>query len=200
MNPSILHFSRTGSAIKALFFLGFAAIAFAMAGLLHGEREVAPRTVSLPGGLDLPAPAPRRDPLAPFKIPAMIVAGGICLFYAGRHGLRVVRRDVAARIENRQLHFHASYAVAPNPLPIGDIVETVVDRADRLPGEASGSARLGMRMRQGLYIAYRAGGAIGELRVVDNDIDGGAGQLRRFAAHLDEWRRSAARTAAGDGR
>lgn len=200
MNPSILHFSRTGSAIKALFFLGFAAIAFAMAGLLHGEREAAPRTVPLPGGLELPAPAPRRDPLAPFKIPAMIVAGGICLFYAGRHGLRVARRDVAARIENYQLHFHTSYAAAPNPLPIGDIVETVVDRADRLPGEASGSARLGMRMRQGLYIAYSAGGGIGELRLVDNDIDGGADQLRRFAAHLDEWRRSAARTAAGDGR
>lgn len=200
MNPSILHFSRTGSAIKALFFLGFAAIAFTMAALLHAEGEVQPEAVHLPGGVELPAPAPRRDPLAPFKIPAMIVAGGVCLFYVGRHGLRAIARGVAVKIENRHLHLHPSYGAVSNPLPLGDIDEVIYDRADRLPGEGRGSARLGARLRHGLHIGYRAGGATRQLRLVDNDVDGGAEQLRRFAAHLDSWRQSAARTAAGHGR
>ena len=43
MNPSILHFSRTGSVLKALFFLGMAAIAFTVSGLMHAEREAPPR-------------------------------------------------------------------------------------------------------------------------------------------------------------
>lgn len=195
MNPSILHFSRTGSAIKALFFLGVAAIAFTVAGLMHDGQRAPPQTIRL-SDIELPAPAPHRDPLTPFKIPLLIVAGGACLFYAGRHGLRVMAQKAAVKIENGQLHFHPSYGAEPNPLPVDAIIEALFDRADLLPGEGSGSARLGARMRHGLYLRYRAGAAPGELRLVDNDIDGGTEQLRRFAAHLDVWRQSAARTAA----
>ena len=199
MNPSILHFSRTGSAFKALFFLGFAAIAFTMAALLYAERDAPPETRYLSGGVELPAPAPRRDPLAPFKIPAMIVAGGVCLFYVARHGLRAIERGVAARIENRHLHLHSSFGAVSNPLPLGDIVEAVFDRSDRLPGDAPRSARLGARLRHALYIRYRADGSICELRLIDNDFDGGADHLRRFAAHLDGWRQSVTRATPGFG-
>jgi hypothetical protein len=195
LNPSILHFSRTGSAVKALFFLGFAATAFFIAGLLYAERDPPPQTIAVPG-LDLPAPPPHRDPLTPFKIPFLIVAGGICLFYVGRHGWRAVTRAVAAKIENRHLHLHSSYATAP--VPVEAITEAIFDRADRLPGEGSGSAKLGARLRHGLYLRYRVDGRPGELRLIDNDIDGGSEQLRRFAAHLDSWRQSAARTARRD--
>jgi hypothetical protein len=177
--------------MKALFFLGFAALAFTLAGLLYAERDAPPQTVALPG-LDLPAPAPRRDPLTPFKIPFLIGAGAVCLFYVGRHALRAVTPQVAAKVENRRLHLHSSYGTPL--LPIDEIAETIFDRADRLPGDVSGSARLGARLRHGLYIRYRAG----ELRLIDNDIDGGTEQLRRFAAHLDSWRQSAARTARQD--
>jgi hypothetical protein len=45
-------------------------------------------------------------------------------------------------------------------------------------------------LRHGLYLRYRAGNATREIRLIDNDIDGGTEQLRRFAAHLDVWRRS----------
>ncbi|HWW56973.1 MAG TPA: hypothetical protein VN047_08785 [Sphingopyxis sp.] len=189
MNPSILHFSRTGSILKMLFFLGVAAIAFAVAGLMHAEREAPPQTLRL-SGMELPAPAPHRDPLVPLKMPLLIVAGGACLFYAGRHGLRAVTREVAARTEGGRLHLHSSYGAEADPLPVEAIADAIFDRADRLPGDASGPAKLGARLRHGLYLRYRAGGATRELRLIDNDIDGGTEQLRRFAAHLDAWRQS----------
>ncbi|MBL0915256.1 MAG: hypothetical protein IBJ13_07005 [Sphingopyxis sp.] len=194
MNPSILHFSRMGSALKALFFLGMAAIAFAVAGLMHAERETPPRAIQLPD-IELPAPAQHRDPLAPFKAPLLVVAGAVCLFYVGRHGLRGLTRREAVKLENGQLHFHPSYGAEPNPLPVATLAEALFDRADRLPGEGASSARLGARLRHGLYLRYRAGSGVGELRLIDNDIDGGTDQLRRFAAYLENWRQSAARAA-----
>ncbi len=192
MNPSILHFSRKGSVLKALFFLGMAAIAFTVAGLMHAEREAPPRTVRLPG-IELPAPAPHRDPLAPFKVPFLMIAGGVCLFYVGRHGLRGFTRSEAVKIENGALRFHPSYGVEPNPLPLNALAEARFDRADRLPGDGPASAKLGARLRHGLYLRYQAHGSMGALHLIDNDIDGGTEQLRRFAAHLDHWRQSAAR-------
>lgn len=60
MNPTILHFSRTGNAMKMLLFLGFAVLAFGLTYLLLEERQaVPPPTQVLPGGLELPMPAPR---------------------------------------------------------------------------------------------------------------------------------------------
>lgn len=198
MNPSILHFSRTGSILKMLFFLGVAAMALAVAGLMHAEREAPPQSLHL-SGMELPAPAPHRDPLAPFKIPLLIVAGGVCLFYAGRHGLRAVTREVAARTEGGRLHLHSSYGAEADPLPVEAIIDAIFDRADRLPGDASGSAKLGARLRHGLYLRYRADGVTRELRLIDNDIDGGTEQLRRFAAHLDAWRQSRRTPEAAEG-
>lgn len=190
MNPSVLHFSRTGSIIKMLFFLGMAAIAFAVAGLMHAEGEAQPETQYLPGRVELPAPAPRKDPLAPFKIPLLVVAGGVSLFYAGRHGLRAATRAVAARTEGGRLHLHPSYGGEVDPVPVEAVTDAIFDRADRLPGDASGSAKLGARLRHGLYLRYRAGNTTRETRLIDNDIDGGTEQLRRFAAHLEAWRHS----------
>ena len=190
MNPSILHFSRTGSFTKMLFFLGVAAVAFAVAGLMHAEGEGQPEAIYLPGGVELPAPAPRKDPLAPFKMPLLIVAGGVSLFYVGRHGLRAATRAVAARTEGGRLHLHSSYGGEIDPVPVEAITDAIFDRADRLPGEASGSAKLGARLRHGLYLRYRTGNATREMRLIDNDIEGGTEQLRRFAAHLDAWRHS----------
>jgi len=191
LNPAILHFSRTGSVVKALFFLGVAAIAFAVAGLMHADRVAPPVVAGVPD-LALPAPPPHRDPLTPFKIPLLIIAGATSLFYAGRHGLRALTRQTAVRIEGGRLYFHPSYGADPNPLHAADIMEAICDRADRLPGEMSGSVRFGARARHGLYLRYRADGSSRELRLIDNDIDGGTEQLRRFAAQVDAWRRSAA--------
>ncbi len=199
MNPSILHFSRSGSFIKMLFFLGVAAIAFAVVGLMHAEGEAPPETMSLPGGGELPAPAARKDPLAPFKIPLLVVAGGVSLFYAGRHGLRTATRAVAARTEGGRLHLHSSYGGEGDPVPVEAITDAIFDRADRLPGDASGPAKLGARLRHGLYLRYRAGNATREMRLIDNDIEGGTEQLRRFAAHLDVWRHSRRGRMVGEG-
>lgn len=195
MNPSILHFSRTGNAIKALFFPGVSAIAFSVASLMHAESAAPAPVVAGTSDIALPAPAPHRDPLAPFKMLLLVIAGGVSLFYAGRHGLRVLARETAVRIEGGRLHFHASYGAEPNPLPAANIAEAICDRADRLPGEISNAARLGARMRYGLYLRYDADGSSREVRLMDNDVEGGAEQLRRFAAQLDAWRRSATRKA-----
>lgn len=183
-----------GSVLKALFFLGMAAIAFTVAGLMHAEREAPPRTVRLPD-MELPASAPHRDPLAPFKAPLLMIAGGVCIFYVGRHGLRGLTRSEAVKIENGALRFHPSYGARPNPLPVDAIAEALFDRADRLPGDGPASAKLGARLRHGLYLRYHADGSMEEIRLIDNDIDGGSEQLQRFAVHLDSWRQSAAQAA-----
>lgn len=171
-----------------LFFLGVAAIAFTVASLMHGDSTAEPETMVVPGGLDLPAPTQRKDPLAPFKTALLIVAGGASIFYAGRHGLRAATRTVAARAEGGRLHLHSSYGGPADPVPVEAITDAIFDRADHLPGAGSGSAKLGARLRHGLYLRYRVSDTICEARLIDNDVDGGAEQLRRFAANLDMWR------------
>ena len=171
-----------------LFFLGVTAIAFAAASLMYGGGAAEPEAMVVPGGLDLPAPTQREDQLAPFKMALLIAAGCASIFYAGRHGLRAVTRTVAARTEGGRLHLHASYGGEVDPVSVDAITDAIFDRADRLPGAGSGSAKLGARLRHGLYLRYRAGDAICEARLVDNDVDGGTEQLRRFATNLDMWR------------
>lgn len=200
MNPSILHFSRAGNLGKALLFAAFAAAAFALAWTEHAERIAPPPTIRLPG-LEFPAPAHRDDDLlGSLQIPFLLLLGSASLFYVGRFGARVVRGGVAARIEGHALYLHASYGAA-SPVPVRDIAEVIVDRADRLPGEGGGgSARLGARLRHGLYLRYRSGGDDREVRLFDNDVEGGVDQLRRFAGQLDAWRRSGARMTRETGR
>lgn len=191
MNPSILYYSRSGSAVRLLLFLAIAVLSFTVAALIHADsRPPPPQDIRFDGPV-LPMPAPRRDPLAPVKIPVLIVAGGLCLFMAGRQGRRILTPRMAARIEGGRLHLDA----ASYPVPMDAIVAAQFDRADRLPGEGPAAARLGARLRHGLYLQYRADASIHELRLIDNEIDGGIEQLRRFAVHLDSWRQSAVRTA-----
>jgi hypothetical protein len=197
LNPAILYFSRTGSAFKALFFLGFAVTAFLFASLRYQEDNAPPQIVRAPGGLELPMRAPHRGPLAPFEIPLLIGAGCGALFYVGRHGARSLTRQVAAKIEGGNLHFHPSYGPVPAMLPVENVEEALFDRADRLPGEGPWSAKLAARFRHGLHLSYRNGRTIGEIRLIDNDIDGGAEQLRRFAAQIEAWRQPRVRTGGG---
>lgn len=199
MNPSILYFSRAGNAFKALFFMALAVLAFGVAYLLVGDLQPAqpPQQVA-PGGLLLPTPAPRADPFAPLKLLLMLAAGSAALYYAARHAARMVTRAVAVKVEGGELHFHPSYAAVPEMLPIQAIEAAVFDRADRLPALDAGAgvlgaAKLGARARHGLYLRYRSDGQMGEVQLIDNDFDGGAEQLRRFAAQLEVWRRSRAR-------
>ncbi|PKP88162.1 MAG: hypothetical protein CVT78_02500 [Alphaproteobacteria bacterium HGW-Alphaproteobacteria-17] len=192
MNPSTLYFSRAGNLRKAMLFALFAAAAFALAWFEHAERVAPPPTIGLPG-MEFPAPARRDDGVfGALQIPLLVLLGCASLFYVGRFGVRVVRGGVAARIESRALHLHASFGAA-SPIPLRDIVELIFDRADRLPGEGGGgAARIGARLRHGLYLRYRSAGGDGEVRLLDNDVEGGVDQLRRFAGQLDAWRRSAA--------
>lgn len=199
MNPSILHFSRTGNSFKALLFLGFAVTAFWLMFLMADERrDHPPPTQMLPGGLELPMPTPRPGPFAPLKILVLLAAGSASLFYVGRYAKRALTRAVAIKIEGGQLHFHPSFGAMPDQLPVSHIDTAIFDRADRLPetavlaffGTGSSAAKFGARTRHGLYLHYRSGSTSGEARVIDNDVEGGTEQLRRFAAQVEIWRRA----------
>jgi len=199
MNPTILHFSRTGSAFKALVFAIMTVAAFSLAFVLLDERnDRAPTTQVLPGGLVLPKPAPHPDPFLVLKIPLLLGAGAVSLFYVGRYAKRAFTRAAAIKIEGGRLHFHPSFGAMPDQLPVDYIDAAIFDRADRLPetaglamlGIGSNAAKFGARTRHGLYLHYRSGSTSGEARVIDNDVEGGTEQLRRFAAQVDIWRRA----------
>lgn len=199
MNPTILHFSRIGNAFKAVVFAIMTAAAFSLAFVMLDERnDRAPTTQALPGGLVLPMPAPRPDPFLPLKITLLLGTGVVSLFYVGRYAKRALTRAVAIKIEGGQLHFHPSFGAMPDQLPVAHIDTAIFDRADRLPetaglamlGIGSSAAKFGARTRHGLYLHYRSGSMSGEARVIDNDIEGGTEQLRRFAAQVDIWRRA----------
>jgi len=199
MNPSILYFSRAGSAFKALVFAIMAVAAFSLAFVLQDERNDRPPTMQvLPGGLVLPMPTPRPDPFLWLKIPLLLGAGVVSIFYVGRYAKRAFARAVAIKIEGGHLHFHPSFGAMPGTLPVEHIDAAIFDRADRLPetaglamlGIGSSAAKFGARTRHGLYLHYRMGSKAGEARVIDNDVEGGTEQLRRFAAQVEIWRRA----------
>jgi len=194
MNPTILHFSRAGNALKSLFFLGLAAAAFWLtSAMLDDRRDRPPPTQVLPGGLTLPVPTPPPNPFAPLKILVLLAAGSVSLFCGGRRAARALSRAAAIKIEGGRLHFHPSFGAMPATLPVEHIDVAIFDRADRLPegaalatfGFGSGAAKFGARTRHGLYLHYRQGSGTGEARIIDNDVDGGVEQLRRFAAQVD---------------
>ena len=202
MNPNILHFSRAGSAFKALVFAIMTIAVFSLAFVMLDEKNDRARTTRvLPGGLVLPMPAPRPDPFLLLKIPLLLGAGAVSLFYVGRYAKRAFTCAVAIKIEGGQLHFHPSFGAMPDQLPVAHIDTAIFDRADRLPdtavlaflGTGSSAAKFGARTRHGLYLHYRSGSTSGEARVIDNDVEGGSEQLRRFAAQVEIWRGAHAR-------
>ena len=204
MNPSILHFSRIGSFFKLALFAGATVVCFYGAYDLIGLKPEPVRQIVLPGGLELPAPTPHQDPLAPIRALVLLVGGCFGIFYIFRYGLRLFAREVAVKIENGCLHFHSSFAIAPEKWPLADIAITLFDRADKIPrtdGEAfmqgyafttARAAKFGARLRHVLYVQHRSGETIS---LVDNDFDGGASQLSRFANYLEQMRLSHIRVA-----
>lgn len=174
-----------------MLFLAFAVAAFVVAGLMYDDAHAPPPPpVPLAGGL-WSAPAPRRDPLAPLHMIVLIGAGCGCLFYAVRHGWRAATARVAVRIENGRLYSDLLHDAGVASVEARDITQLLVDRADRFPGDLSVSVGMGARFRHGLYLAYRTDQGPGVLRLMDNDVDGGTEQLRRFATYLEAWRKSA---------
>lgn len=184
--------------VKSLFFLGVGLAGLAVAYAMHAERNRPASMIEAPGGLLLPPPAHRDSPVDSIRIIIAVVAGGAALLFAGRHGARLFSRAAAVRLEGGHLHFHPSYGEVSGPLALEQVRAMRFDRADRLaPDGAGSSARLGARARHALLIEYDRQGRIEAIRLVDNDFDGGADQLRRFAAFVDSHRQSAHRRGGG---
>lgn len=214
MNPSILYFSRVGAAWKALLFLAVSvALAYVAYDMQQRKGRADAALAELGEGLEVkgaapdprdlmiyPLPRPPPDPLAAVKIPLLLTGAALGLFYVGRHARRALLRGVAVRLENRRLLFHSSYWGVPDAIPLDDVTVLLFDRADRLPETESASwlkavsqggywgARLGARTHYMLHIAYRANREVESVRLVDNDIEGGAMQLERFAAYVEAHR------------
>ena len=196
MNPFVLHFSRIGSIFKfVLLAVATVVCAYGAYDLLIVEPEPVGQIV-LPGGLELPAPTSRKDPLAPIRGAILFIGGCFGIFYAVRYGWRSFVGEVAVRIDYDCIHFHPSITGAPSSLPLGDINLVLFDRADKIPQTDIGAllhrgltgnwaARMAAQTRHILYIGYRSGESI---RLVDNDFDGGASQLERVADYLEKMR------------
>ncbi len=205
MNPSVLHFSRVDSFFKLALLAGATVVCFYGANDLLGMEPEPVRQIMFPGGLELPAPSPRKDPLAPIKAAALVVGGCFGIFYVIRYGWRLFVREVAVRIDYDCVQFHPSITGAPNSLPLSDINLVLFDRADRIPKSdmdaflhgysltGAWAARMGSKMRHMLYIGYKSGESI---RLVDNDFDGGVPQLQRVADYLEKMRLAKVRSSA----
>lgn len=216
LNATILHFSRVGSAAKTLLLLAATALCFFL--IYDAGKRASTPTVHRVLVLSDASQAPT-DPFLtdatlvqrPPKQPGLIMViqlvvttfGAIfALFYVGRFAMRTVTNRPAAKIEGGQILFHSSYSSAPATLGLEDVTVVIFDRADRMTESASqdhsgaysmpgfSAARLGSKMRHTLYIGFLADGSEGKVLLIDNDIEGGTEQLRRFAAQVDIRRRS----------
>ncbi|WP_288988284.1 hypothetical protein [uncultured Sphingopyxis sp.] len=116
---------------------------------------------------------------------------------------RVFSRESAVAVTSEGLVFHRSFAV--EPLSLGDVEGTVVDRADRLPPTAVDAiahtvayaasrsslwgAGVGLKLRWGLRIYYRANRGKGKyITIGDNVVRGGKRALIEFEEHLAQLR------------
>lgn len=193
MNPSLLHFSRSGSLFKAIVFAAFVAALFWLAYELANQSTEPVKMMPLPG-VDLPAIAPRKQPLIWLKMPFLLFMGCIMIFFPGRYWRRAFTQNVAVKIEQGAVHFDSSYMNAPDALPLEKIRLTIFDRADRLLGDgglftSSWSAKQGSKLRYGLYIEFQSGSnSTDNIRLVDNDFEGGKQQLQGFAEYLEKMR------------
>lgn len=197
MNPSTLHFSRIAGFFKFLLFTGAAVVCFYGALDMLVPDPVPIRHIILPGGLELPAPTPRKDPAEPIRAIVLLIGGCFGIFYAFRYGWRLFVREIAVRIDYDCIRFHPSITGAPSSLPLGDINLVLFDRADKIPQTdmdmflhghsltGNWAARMAAQTRHMLYIGYRSGESI---RLVDNDFDGGVPQLQRVADYLEKMR------------
>jgi len=216
LNPTILHFSRVGSAAKTLLLLAAAALCFFLiydAGkrastptvhrvLVLSDASQAPTDPFLTDAALVESPPKQPGLLTVLKLVVTTLGGIFALFYVGRFAMRTVTNRPAAQIEGGQILFHSSYSSAPATLRLEDVTVVIFDRADRVTESASQdhsgaysrsgfwAARLGSKMRHALFIGFLADGSEGNVRLIDNDIEGGTEQLRRFAAQVDLRRRS----------
>ncbi len=196
MNPSVLHFSRVDSFFKLALLVGATVVCFYGANDLLGMEPEPVRQIMFPGGLELPAPSPRKDPLAPIRGAVLFIGGCFGIFYVIRYGWRLFVREVAVRVDYDCIYFHPSITGAPRSLPFSDINLVLFDRADKIPQTeidallhrgltGNWAARMAAQTRHILYIGYRSGESIS---LADNDFDGGASQLERVADYLEKMR------------
>lgn len=198
MNPSILHFSRFGAAWKMLLCLAIIPGLLWIVAEMDSEAPAPPAPSAPPPSLSsgplLTQPAAKRvDSFAPVRILILLGGTAFLLFGVFRHGRRALFPVVAASLEGGSLHFDLSYVADGAPVALDDVLSVRFGRGDVVAEEggeaiAPGGARMGARLRHVLLIEHRVDGRREVVRIVDNDIDGGSEQLRRFGAFVQAHR------------
>lgn len=195
MNPSILHFSRFGAAWKTLLCLAIIpGLLWIVMEMYRDASEPPPPAPALSNEALVIHPAPKRvDSIAPYRSIVLLGGAAFLVFGVARHGRRALFPAVAAKLENRSLHFDPSYVAGGSPVALDDVLAVRFGRGDVVTEEydeavVQTGARMGARLRHVLLIEYRVDRSRETVRIIDNDVDGGSEQLRRFAAYLQAHR------------
>lgn len=213
MDPTSLHFSRSGLLVQMLYFSLFCIVCiWGLSTTRPFQPE--PQPISHYIAND-PTPEILFDEIPPQRreglfeelsggwLPVVVLLASI-VYLLWAMALRIWRLIGSSTLlvyRNKQLLMHGSLKLMPEPIAIGSITLIEFGRADQLKEDVyqetakavsfSGyiGAKLGQKLRHVLRISYKdSSGAADQLTVSDIEVDGGVEQLRRFTAYLETMR------------
>lgn len=213
MDPTSLHFSRSGLLAQLLYFsLLCVACFWGLTTTRPFQPDPKPASYYIAND---PTPDILFDEIPPQRHEGLLekLSGGwlpvvtllaaiIYLLWAiAIRVWRLVGPRALLVYRDKQLLMHGSLKLTPEPIAIGSISLIEFGRADQLKEDVyqetaksisfSGylGAKLGQKFRHNLRISYRdSSGAADQLTVSDIEVDGGVEQLRRFTAYLETMR------------
>lgn len=213
MDPTSLHFSRSGLLVQLLYFSLFCVACFW--GLSTTRPfQPDPRPTSYYIAND-PTPDILFDEIPPQRheglleklsggwLPVVTLLAGIVylLWAIALRIWRLIGSSALLVYRDKQLLMHGSLKLTPEPIAVGKISLIEFGRADRLNEDVYQQAvksfsfsayfgvKLGQKLRYNLRISYTdSSGAADQLTVSDIEVDGGVEQLRRFSAYLETAR------------
>ena len=213
MDPTSLHFSRSGLLVQLLYFSLFCVICFwGLSTTRPFQPEPQPTSYYIAND---PTPdilfdeiPPRRhegllEELSGGWLPVVALLAAI-VYLLWAIAIRILRlRGSSALLvyRDKQLLMHDSLKLTPEPIAIGSISLIEFGRADQLKEDVYQEAvrsfsfsaylggKLGQKVRHNLRSSYKeSSGATDQLTVSDFEVDGGVEQLRRFLAYLETAR------------
>ncbi|RDV06858.1 hypothetical protein DXH95_05525 [Sphingorhabdus pulchriflava] len=213
MDPTSLHFSRSGLLVQLLFFSLFCILGiWGLSTTRPFQPEPQPISHYIANDptpdilFDEIRPQRHEGPLEELSggwLPVVVLLASIVylLWAIALRIWRLIGSSALLVYRSKQLLMHSSLKLTPEPIAIGSITLIEFGRADELKQDVyqetakavsfSGyiGAKLGQKLRHNLRISYiDSTGAADQLTVSDIEVDGGVGQLRRFTTYLETMR------------